>query len=78
MPCRWVNLGTSLFVVTAWFGFLLLSCCFAFAGAAWAAYSLDWNKAAMRRSGIVALLANLIAGVAVAAYLLVFTGVIRI
>jgi hypothetical protein len=70
-------LGTGLFIVTAWFGWLLLSCCFSFAGAGWAVYSLIRGEPGIRRSGIAALLVNLLAAAALTAYLLLFTGVIR-
>jgi hypothetical protein len=68
----------ALFIVTAWFGWLLVSCCFAFAGAGWAVYSLIRGELAIRPSDIAALVVNLLAAAALTAYLLLFTGVIRV
>src|SRR5213592_1309694 len=78
IPRDWANLGTGLFIVTAWFGWLLLSCCFAFAGAGWAVYSLVRGGPADRRSAVAALLINLLAAAALSGYLLLFTGVIHV
>jgi hypothetical protein len=74
IPHSWgTNLGAGLLTVTAWFGWLCISCCLAIAGAGWSVYSLVRGDPTTRSSGIAALLANLVAAAALGAYLLLLT-----